>query len=326
MGRPDGAAVAARAVAAVGEGYSYAQMDCQALVEFCVAQCGGGMAYAGSNDMARNAVTGLWTLVEARALGRLVPGAGLFIREENGAEPARYQADGMGNFSHVGLYVGENALTDTDKTGKSRSCDCVHASASMGRVAGSTLRNGWTHVGWFREIDYGTQETGAAQTDGNTGSDTVAGLTAKASGKAAIASQTVVGAADTSRFYRVRRGCKGGAVRRLQTWLLDLGYDLGAYGADGDFGAVTDAAARAFQQSQGLTADGVVGPKTWAALQAARTAAMRASAADAGTAGQDNAANTTPDADTGGASVADSGIADAIGGTPETDEADTAQG
>ena len=31
----------------------------------------------------------------------------------------------------------------------------VHYSATMGRVAGSTLANGWTHAMWFPEIDYG---------------------------------------------------------------------------------------------------------------------------------------------------------------------------
>ena len=81
-------------------------------------------------------------------------------------------------------------------------------------------------------------------------------------------------AASTAGYYTVRRGCKGGAVRRLQTWLGDLGYALGACGADGDFGVATDAAARAFQAAQGLTADGIVGPKTWAALATVRNAAM----------------------------------------------------
>ena len=31
----------------------------------------------------------------------------------------------------------------------------VHSSQRMDRVAGSTLQNGWTHVMWFAEIDYG---------------------------------------------------------------------------------------------------------------------------------------------------------------------------
>ena len=85
-----------------------------------------------------------------------MPGAGLLIREETEENlPARYAGDGLGDFSHAGLYVGPDALTDTDKTGRMRSCDAVHSSATMGRVAGSTLQNGWTHAIWFPEIDYG---------------------------------------------------------------------------------------------------------------------------------------------------------------------------
>lgn len=153
--KPTGKSVAAAAVQAVGVGYTYDEMDCQAFVEHCVKQAGGEMAYSGSNDMARNAVW-LGTLENAKAAGKLVPGAGMLIHEDTEANlPAKYRGDGLGDFSHVGLYVGENALTDVDKNGNVRSCDVVHSSSSMGRVAGSTLKNGWTHVMWFPEIDYG---------------------------------------------------------------------------------------------------------------------------------------------------------------------------
>ena len=155
--KPTGESVATAAVQAAHVGYTYEDMDCQAFVEHCVKQAGGSMDYSGSNDMARRAVW-LGTLAQARAQGRLVPGAGVLIREETEANlPARYVGDGLGDFSHVGLYVGENALTDVDKNGNARSCDVVHSSATMGRVAGSTLANGWTHVMWFPEIDYGNE-------------------------------------------------------------------------------------------------------------------------------------------------------------------------
>lgn len=64
----------------------------------------------------------------------------------------------------------------------------------------------------------------------------------------------------------LRKGSKGEYVKVLQTKLMLLGYDLGSYGADGDFGTKTQAAVKAFQKDRGLTADGVVGAKTWAAL------------------------------------------------------------
>lgn len=160
--KPTGKDVAAAAVQAVSVGYTYDEMDCQAFVEHCVRQAGGSMDYLGCNDMARRAVW-LGTLADARTQGRLVPGAGVLIREETEANlPARYAGDGLGDFSHVGLYVGTDALTDTDKNGRKRSCDVVHSSNTMDRVAGSTLANGWTHVMWFSEIDYGAADRDAA--------------------------------------------------------------------------------------------------------------------------------------------------------------------
>ena len=170
--KPTANQVARAATLAAHVGYTYDELDCQAFVEHCVRQAGGRMDYLGTNDMARRAAW-LGTLDEARAQGRLVPGAGLLIREATEANlPARYAGDGLGDFSHVGLYVGENALTDTDKNGRRRACDVVHSSATMGRVAGSTLQNGWTHALWFSEIDYTvTAGAGAGGTSAGAGMD-----------------------------------------------------------------------------------------------------------------------------------------------------------
>lgn len=182
--KPTANQVARAATAAAHVGYTYEEMDCQAFIEHCVRQAGGSMDYRGSNDMARGAAW-LGTLSQARAQGRLVPGAGVLIREETEENlPARYAGDGLGDFSHVGLYVGEGALTDTDKSGRMRSCDVAHSSATMGRVAGSTLQGGWTHVLWFPEIDYGANGgagTAAAAGNAATGADGTATLTAGAS-------------------------------------------------------------------------------------------------------------------------------------------------
>jgi lysozyme len=57
-------------------------------------------------------------------------------------------------------------------------------------------------------------------------------------------------------------------VQRLQRRLNALGH-LGLT-VDGDFGKDTDKAVRAFQRSQRLKADGVVGEKTWVALSKAK--------------------------------------------------------
>lgn len=64
----------------------------------------------------------------------------------------------------------------------------------------------------------------------------------------------------------IRRGARGAAVEDVQKRLLKLGYDLGRAGVDGVFQGATLEAIKAFQRAHGLVEDGVVGPKTWAAL------------------------------------------------------------
>ena len=64
----------------------------------------------------------------------------------------------------------------------------------------------------------------------------------------------------------LRKGSKGYQVKVLQLLLILNGCSCGSCGADGDFGAATDAAVRKYQQARGLEADGIVGPKTWACL------------------------------------------------------------
>jgi len=67
------------------------------------------------------------------------------------------------------------------------------------------------------------------------------------------------------------RGATGSGVAQMQDLLADLGYDLPRSmkkrGADGIFGPETEAAVKAFQQDSGLKSDGLVGPKTLAALE-----------------------------------------------------------
>lgn len=58
------------------------------------------------------------------------------------------------------------------------------------------------------------------------------------------------------------RGDRGSQVRELQRNLIYLGYDCGVSGVDGDFGAGTEAAVKAFQKACSLDVDGNAGPKT----------------------------------------------------------------
>lgn len=61
----------------------------------------------------------------------------------------------------------------------------------------------------------------------------------------------------------LRRGATGADVTTLQTALVAAGQLVEV---DGKYGAQTRNAVAAYQDSQGLTADGVCGPLTWAAL------------------------------------------------------------
>jgi hypothetical protein len=64
----------------------------------------------------------------------------------------------------------------------------------------------------------------------------------------------------------LRRGATGEEVRQLQEMLVALGYSTSV---DGKYGPATAQAVQSFQTSSGLTADGVAGPATLAALSAA---------------------------------------------------------
>lgn len=70
----------------------------------------------------------------------------------------------------------------------------------------------------------------------------------------------------------IRRGDRGPYVKLCQEDLITLGYSVGASGADGIFGKNTEAGVKAFQKEhddtdgRALKVDGVVGQKTWGAL------------------------------------------------------------
>lgn len=180
----------------------YSEEDCQGFVENTVKRAGGSIPdYRGSNDMYRNACSKIVPLKGAS----LEPGMVLFIVKQDGGEPDRYKGDKLGNASHIGFYTGGRY-------------EVVHSSASKGSVQLSTLKNGWTHAGWLKSVDYGEGD----------------GL-----------------------MIGIAQGAKGADVKEMQQALLDLGYSLKPYGADGDFGAVTRAAVESFQADHSLHVTGV---------------------------------------------------------------------
>lgn len=135
---------------------------------------------------------------------------------------------------HIGLYVGNGKV--------------IEASGTQAGVCVSNITaNKWTYYGLLKNVDYGASE-GQEQPPVPSGD--------KQSDKT---------------FPTLKRGSKGEYVTLLQTKLIQKGYDLGKWGADGDFGSQTEKAVKEFQKDHGLNADGVVGAKTWEAIDKAST-------------------------------------------------------
>ncbi|MFL5288765.1 MAG: peptidoglycan-binding protein [Rhodopila sp.] len=63
----------------------------------------------------------------------------------------------------------------------------------------------------------------------------------------------------------LQHGSRGEAVKGLQMRLRTLGFNLVV---DGDFGPATETAVKRLQAAHKLEADGIVEPRTWAALEA----------------------------------------------------------
>ena len=79
--------------------------------------------------------------------------------------------------------------------------------------------------------------------------------------------------AETRNRPVIRRGSMGASVKELQLKLKALRFLEGE--ADGIFGALTQSSVVNFQNANGLVADGIVGPMTWAALDQAFSAVER---------------------------------------------------
>lgn len=110
---------------------------------------------------------------------------------------------------------------------------------------------GW--INGFRIAEIAKQILGGAY-QGPTGPASVGGLAPSGGG---------------ARPEHLQRGMEGGIVKFVQDLLIGMGFDCGPAGADSIFGDGTDGAVRAFQEAQGLEVDGVIGPKTQAAIAAA---------------------------------------------------------
>ena len=64
----------------------------------------------------------------------------------------------------------------------------------------------------------------------------------------------------------LKKGSKGASVKALQILLMGYGYSCGSWGADGDFGAATESALKAYQSKGNLTVNGQTHEETWMRL------------------------------------------------------------
>lgn len=95
-------------------GIPYSKLDCQGFVERVLADCGirkpNGTVYdwRGSNAMYRNFQQWRGSIKEAeQAFGALPIGCLLYTRKTDGGEKEKGYNDNLGNFAHVGIYLGE---------------------------------------------------------------------------------------------------------------------------------------------------------------------------------------------------------------------------
>ena len=109
---------------------------------------------------------------------------------------------------------------------------CIEAKGTRYGVVESELGH-WDEWGLLRGVDYGDQTPPESPDDRPT----------------------------------LRRGDQGDLVKKAQELLIAKGFFCGSYGADGKFGPATEAAVKNLQSASRLKADGVIGEKTWSALE-----------------------------------------------------------
>lgn len=109
-----------RAINGNYEGIPYTRLDCQGFVEQVLKDCGvrkkNGDPYnwKGSNSMYRNHIKWRGTIADCKAKFGCIPlGAFVFVVKNDGGEVERGYKDGLGNASHVGLYVGGTRCMDS---------------------------------------------------------------------------------------------------------------------------------------------------------------------------------------------------------------------
>lgn len=146
---------------------------------------------------------------------------------------------------HFGLYVGDNLVVECTPTW----ADGVQFSGLLNVKAmdGYPDRR-WNQHGFLPWVDYNNVDNITTELSGGAKPET---------------------SVQPSKSSVLKKGDKGADVKEMQKNLIKLGYDLGAYADDGDFGSKTDEAVRKFQKDNRLTVDGEYGPLSKAAMTTA---------------------------------------------------------
>lgn len=183
----------------------------------------------------------------------------------------------------VNLYVGGQRLSAAQKD--PRIAAFIQAARALGAVgigAGPGYMNGGIHVGFGKPAVWGKGGSGA-----NAPGWVKAAYNAGASGQAPATPATSTSGAPTLRtrkagakFTNLQNTGKYDPaqierVKKVQTLLQRLGYNVGNTGIDGKYGPRTERAVRRFQKDNGLRVDGIVGPETGKALTATKSRSPR---------------------------------------------------
>lgn len=138
-------------------------------------------------------------------------------------------SDKKKKYSHVGLYIGGGGGW------------VIEAAGAYDGVCRSKITNSkWSNWGELKGVSFDAEDPGEQPPEKDQ---------------------------QDAEFPTLRRGSKGAAVKKAQQLLIERGYKLPKYGADGDYGSETEAAVKQFQKDWGLDQDGIIGPETWKMLQ-----------------------------------------------------------
>lgn len=163
------------------------------------------------------------------------------------------KGDNAGNPDHVGIvaYISGNNMK------------IIEGNISNA-VAYRALNVNGKYIRGYCLPDYASKADGV--TNSNTPSDTISNTGSDTNSNTTTTSPKVPNVYYSVRLPLLRMGSEGAAVKTMQLLLLEKGYKLPKYGADGDFGEETDIALKAYQKANNLEVDGKCGANTWAAL------------------------------------------------------------